>query len=198
MIALLWQQHSQCDMKILNWLLSIMYSCTSHSYQETEECPNQQWRYNTKRVCHRNFPTIERKHEKINIWPRTSEKRKLFLKFAVLKKKSIHFYLLELIATELEEKQFRLVERKGTTNAILISVTEKAIKLQKYLYSCFIDDMKAFSTISYKNLIVIISSEQWQKKTYYEEHALGTNCGNQKWQRNFHFWFRNLSKSEVA
>lgn len=87
---------------------------------------------------------------------------------------------MELIETELEEKQFRLVERKGTTNAILISIPEKAVKLQKYLYSCFIDDMKAFSTISYKNLIVIISSEQWQKKTYYEEHALGTNCGNQK------------------
>ena len=64
------------------------------------------------------------------------------------------------ITPEIAEEQFGFVKDKGTTNAIymIITLTERAIEIQKDLYLCFIDYTEAFDKLRHEEIMSILDS----------------------------------------
>ena len=57
-------------------------------------------------------------------------------------------------------KQYGFTPDKGTGNAIFVlrMLVKRSIEQQKYVYVCFIDNIKAFDTVNHKLLVDILQS----------------------------------------
>ena len=63
------------------------------------------------------------------------------------------------VRQEISEEQYGFMVDRGTRNAIFVMrlMAERAIRMQKDLYTCFIDYTKAFDKVRHKHVILMLN-----------------------------------------
>ncbi|GFN90940.1 endonuclease-reverse transcriptase [Plakobranchus ocellatus] len=81
------------------------------------------------------------------------------------------------ILPEISETQLGFMADKGTRNAIfaLKTLMERSIQVQKDLYLCFIDYLKAFDKVRHSDLFDILAGLNIDRKDFSpQKHILGS------------------------